>query len=283
MSFYSRELLCRTVQHRRLDLLTITDNTTSSSKKKKIVFITARVHPGETPAQYICQGIIDLLVSDTAEAKVLREHLVFKIIPMLNPDGVFLGNYRCSYTGYDLNRCWTEPSEWCHPGIIGAKKKILEYYKSSNKRNELDLFLDIHAHSNASNSFMYCNSTENRALAERESLFPRLLDSNSSDFSFQQTKSDSDPNKEGTGRRALGQMLSPGVRCYTLEVSFYASTNSACKLVPYTQQSYMELGRNVALTFMDLYKLPGASNQKFRRSSHNRNSNRSSFGGGGFS
>ena len=65
--------------------------------------------------------------------------------------------------------------------------------------------------------------------------------------------------------------------------SFYASTNSACKLVPYTQQSYMELGRNVALTFMDLYKLPGASNQKFRRSSHNRNSNRSSFGGGGFS
>ena len=40
------------------------------NKKKKIVFITARVHPGETPAQYICQGIIDLLVSDTAEAKV---------------------------------------------------------------------------------------------------------------------------------------------------------------------------------------------------------------------
>lgn len=282
MAFYNRELLCRTVQHRRLDLLTITDNETSSNKEKKIVFITARVHPGETPAQYICQGIVDLLVSDTAEAKVLRENLIFKIIPMLNPDGVFLGNYRCSYTGYDLNRCWADPSEWCHPGIKGAKKKILEYYKNSNKHNMLDLFLDIHAHSNASNSFMYCNSTENRALAERESLFPRLLDSNSSDFSFQQTKSDSDPNKEGTGRRALGQMLSPGVRCYTLEVSFYASTNSACKLVPYTQQSYMELGRNVALTFMDLYKLPGATNQKFRRS-HNRNSSRSGFGGGAFS
>ena len=60
------------------------------------------------------------------------------------------------------------------------------------------------------------------------------------------------------------------------EVSFYASTNSACKLVPYTQQSYMELGRNVALTFMDLYNLPGATNQKFRRS-HNRNSNRGGF------
>ena len=51
---------------------------------------------------------------------------------MLNPDGVFLGNYRCSYTGYDLNRCWTEPSEWCHPGIIGAKKKILEKWMGNS-------------------------------------------------------------------------------------------------------------------------------------------------------
>ena len=45
-------------------------------------------------------------------------------------------------------------------------------------------------------SFMYCISTENRALAERESLFPRLLDSNSSDFSFQQTKEIVIPDKE---------------------------------------------------------------------------------------
>jgi hypothetical protein len=27
-----------------------------------------------------------------------------QIVPMLNPDGVFLGNYRTSYLGDDLNR-----------------------------------------------------------------------------------------------------------------------------------------------------------------------------------
>jgi hypothetical protein len=27
-------------------------------------------------------------------ALALREHIVFKVLPMLNPDGVFLGNYR---------------------------------------------------------------------------------------------------------------------------------------------------------------------------------------------
>lgn len=40
------------------------------------------------------QGLIDTLMSDTDEARRLRELFVFKIVPMLNPDGVFLGNYR---------------------------------------------------------------------------------------------------------------------------------------------------------------------------------------------
>jgi len=39
-------------------------------------------------------GVIDFLVSNHPIAKILREHLVFKIIPCLNPDGVYLGNYR---------------------------------------------------------------------------------------------------------------------------------------------------------------------------------------------
>ena len=29
---------------------------------------------------------------------------IFKIVPMLNPDGVIVGNYRCSLAGRDLNR-----------------------------------------------------------------------------------------------------------------------------------------------------------------------------------
>ena len=33
------------------------------------------------------------------DAKILRDNFVFKIVPMLNPDGVINGNYRCSLAG----------------------------------------------------------------------------------------------------------------------------------------------------------------------------------------
>jgi murein tripeptide amidase MpaA len=55
------------------------------------------------------KGAIDFLVSQAPEARALREKFVFKIVPMLNPDGVINGNYRCSLAGADLNRRWKTP------------------------------------------------------------------------------------------------------------------------------------------------------------------------------
>jgi hypothetical protein len=50
------------------------------------------------------KGIIDYLIGPSLDAKILRDNFVFKIVPMLNPDGVINGNYRCSLAGCDLNR-----------------------------------------------------------------------------------------------------------------------------------------------------------------------------------
>jgi murein tripeptide amidase MpaA len=49
---------------------------------------------------------------------------VFKLIPMLNPDGVTNGNYRCSLAGCDLNRRWKFPSKTLHPTVYETKKLI---------------------------------------------------------------------------------------------------------------------------------------------------------------
>jgi len=69
------------------------------------VFLTARQHPGETPSSYMIEGAIEFLTDPhNAEAAFLREHFIFKVIPMMNPDGVIHGNYRCNLQGVDLNR-----------------------------------------------------------------------------------------------------------------------------------------------------------------------------------
>ena len=50
------------------------------------------------------EGTLDYLVSNEEGAEYLRNNFVFKIIPMMNPDGVIIGNYRSSLSGIDLNR-----------------------------------------------------------------------------------------------------------------------------------------------------------------------------------
>jgi murein tripeptide amidase MpaA len=71
---------------------------------RRAIVITSMVHPGESNASFIVEGILQFLVSDEEVARYLRNNFVFKIIPMLNPDGVLVGNYRTSLSGLDLNR-----------------------------------------------------------------------------------------------------------------------------------------------------------------------------------
>ena len=40
--------------------------------------------------------VIHYLTADTEAAEALRKLFIFKIVPMLNPDGVIVGNTRCN-------------------------------------------------------------------------------------------------------------------------------------------------------------------------------------------
>lgn len=41
----------------------------------------------------------------------LRRKFVFKLVPMLNPDGVVVGNYRTNLAARDLNRTYKDPKK----------------------------------------------------------------------------------------------------------------------------------------------------------------------------
>jgi murein tripeptide amidase MpaA len=48
------------------------------------------------------KGFLNYIVS--SDASWLRQKIIFKVVPMINPDGVVFGNYRTGLAGKDLNR-----------------------------------------------------------------------------------------------------------------------------------------------------------------------------------
>jgi cytosolic carboxypeptidase protein 2/3 len=124
---FKRKELCKTLAGNTCDMLIITSFGCDYEelRRRKGVVISSRVHPGETGASYMMKGIIDYLVGPSLGARLLRDNFLFKIIPMVNPDGVINGNTRCSLAGCDLNRVWIEPSPKLHPTVWNIKYKVL--------------------------------------------------------------------------------------------------------------------------------------------------------------
>lgn len=81
----------------------------SEHPDKPIVFLSSRVHCGETVASYFLQGIYSFLASESEQAKQLLSQFCFKIVPCLNPDGVLRGYWRTDCTGTNMNRVYSDP------------------------------------------------------------------------------------------------------------------------------------------------------------------------------
>ena len=65
------------------------------------------------------KGFLEYLVSP--EAEEIRKKIVFKVIPMINPDGVVFGNYRTGLSGKDLNRKFKAKNLDLFPEVIYLK------------------------------------------------------------------------------------------------------------------------------------------------------------------
>lgn len=219
--YYDEQELCKSLGGNPVPVVTITAQPPEDSRP--YVFLSARVHPGETQSSWIMKGVLDFLMSSKPSAQRLRETFVFKVVPMLNPDGVINGCHRCSLTGQDLNRQWLFPDPKHHP-IIHHSRALLEYLSRIGKTPVL--LCDFHGHSRRFNVFLYgCSPTQSWCAQDRlledntiYEVFPVLLHHVAPAFSYDHCCFDVEHGKESTARVTAWRQF--GVRLsYTLECS----------------------------------------------------------------
>ncbi|XP_016077835.1 PREDICTED: cytosolic carboxypeptidase 3 [Miniopterus natalensis] len=220
--FCKIRVLCHTIARNMVYILTITTPLKNAdAQKRKAVILTARVHPGETNSSWIMKGFLDFILGDSRDAQLLRDTFIFKVVPMLNPDGVIVGNYRCSLAGQDLNRNYTSLLKESFPSVWYTRNMI---HRLMEKR-EVILYCDLHGHSRKENIFMYgCGGSDKcKALYLQQRIFPLMMSKNCPDkFSFSACKFNVQKSKEGTGRVVMWKM---GIRnSFTMEATFCGST-----------------------------------------------------------
>lgn len=109
------QALCHSLAGNTVPLLTITGP--GGPGGKRAVVLSARVHPGESGSSWAMRGFLDFLLSPHEDAQLLRRLFIFKVVPMLNPDGVVVGNSRCSLAGRDPNRAYGKALPGSFPGV----------------------------------------------------------------------------------------------------------------------------------------------------------------------
>ena len=248
--FCKHKVLCYTLAGNSVPLITITSPALSPQdiQTKRGVVVTARVHPGETNGSWMMKGLLDFLTGPSDDAKILRDLFVFKIVPMLNPDGVVIGNYRCSLAGKDLNRNYCSKMRDSYPTVWHTKAMVKKFCKE----RKVVLYCDLHGHSRKQNIFVYgCDSLDDPVCRLKSRVFPCMLFKNAPcKFSFKSSKFMVQKCKEGTGRVVMWREA--GIQnSYTLEATFSGSTQGKLKGLQFSITNLEEMGYHLCDTLLD--------------------------------
>ncbi len=172
---------------------------------------------------------------------------------MLNPEGVLCGNFRCSFTGTDLNRRWDQPDRILHPQIYYLKNLLR---KLVAEKKEILVFCDLHGHSKKIGSFIYgCNKAAHGGFCSwtKVRLLPRVMAKRCPLFSYGDCRFRVENDKQRTARVVMWKEF--GVtNSFTLESSFYGYMRGD-EILPYTPDDYATIGEALLMSMLEYHYL----------------------------
>mgnify|MGYP001206800538 FL=1 len=246
--------LCLDLSGAEVPLLTITEdvNDEHENAKKKVLIATGRVHPGESNSSWVLQGFLEWICSDDPGAKHIREKMVLKIVPMLNPDGVIVGNFRTGLAGNDLNRQFESPNEKLHPTVF-AMKRLVE--KLQGKGSKIWAYMDFHGHSLKKNVFIYAPQFPvHSPYYYKGRVLPKIISEKTDMFRYYSCIFRICKSKMTTARAVFA--IDYGINnCFTIESSFANYMNQVRATIPFNTSLFVEMGRHIAVSCYEYLKL----------------------------
>ena len=141
---------------RAIEKVQLTDGSVPDSQKERI-WIHSGVHPAETTSYFLVEGLIDWLTSGSPEAEVLLDNALIEVVPMANPDGVFLGNYRTNANSVEIESQWSAPYNSSQPEVVALRTAIEGYMGTAANpaSNPIRILLNLHSTHNVSYPFHF--------------------------------------------------------------------------------------------------------------------------------
>jgi hypothetical protein len=116
------------------------------------IWIICREHPGETPASFVLEGMVQGLLDSHAGHR-LADHFAIRIVPLLNMDGIAHGYYYHNARGVNLSLDWVDMKSAevrklksaMLPALDDKRLKVVVLLHSSNDPRLGHFFLEMPA------------------------------------------------------------------------------------------------------------------------------------------
>lgn len=148
------------VQGRPIELVELTDPTTPDIGKKRI-WIHSGIHPAETTSYFAVEGLVEWLLSNDGRAELLLRRAIIDIVPMANPDGVVLGNYRTNARSQNLESGWALSNATAEPEVLRLRQRIEAWMGTAQNpgSNPIEVLLNLHSSHNVSFPFHFLHTS----------------------------------------------------------------------------------------------------------------------------
>ena len=195
------------------------------------MYVTARLHSAETYGSLIMKYLMSELVNRSENYDSILSNYVIKLVPMINTDGVTIGNSRSSLVGLDLNRRWGDPNASIHPEIHFLKKIMKQ---QADTKQGISIYCDLHGHNRRNNCFFYgCNKAADEGMLSwtKTRLLPKIFASVEQMFDFSSCRFSQDKYKLNTARVVVWNEMKV-TNSFTLETSMFAKTEVSKTVIP---------------------------------------------------